>query len=904
MMTAPLLTTKLHIPAVRASHISRPRLLDQLNQGWTRKLCLISAPAGYGKSTLVSEWIHQLNAPAAWLSLDAYDNDPVRFWTYFEYALDTLLPLGGTKIDHNLLQTYPNPSPDILFSQLIADIARITDRVVLVLDDLHLIDEPQVLDGLLYMLEHLPSAPGGLNLAILTRMDPPWPLARLRVNGEIAEVRAKDLRFTPEEAALLFKDAMDVNLTPDELSELDRRTEGWAAGLQMAALSMQGGTDIAGFLERFSGSHHFVLDYLMEEVLSRQTPQTIEFLTQTSILERLNGPLCDAVTSKEGGQKLLLQYEKSDLFVVALDDERVWYRYHHLFGDLLRKRMGENNPELMTVLHQRASRWYDQAGMPQDAITHALAARDFELAADMLEHHALDLIRRGEMTLTRRWLQSLPEEMVQLRPVLCIAQAWTSVRYTSIETVEDLLAQAEATLQQEGGVQKDFDPNLRELVTRQIAILQVVIARARGESTQRQQELALKALENSVTKDDHASRAWLLFRLGLCYIDLGVDDEADRTFVQAFELGVQNGNDYAAHAASYGRMVIARRHGRLHHLAEICRHTLESRIEGNIQQPPLTGFAWIMLGSLYYEWNRLNEAQRYLEKGLTFAERVGMAEVQIKGYFTLICLKNAIGETGSTGDINKKAELGLPGLRIYAEALQARVNLLQAQTRGDTHALNAAIRWSEKQQLALREQPTFDWEIFEKLIYARVLCTCYQAQPDAKGKTRLEELLDFIRKQIPSLEELDWKGILVEVYAVMAVILQNLDRPDQALSALERSLNLAEPEGFVRIFVDEGEPMRHLLRQYVSTVTGRIYAHKLLSAFEVQPDPPHLIEPLSERELQVLQLLTTHLNVPEIASEIHLAATTVRTHIRNIYRKLDVHGRMEAIQRAEEIGLL
>jgi len=883
--------------------VSRPRLIQQLNTGIDSKLTLISAPAGYGKSTLLSEWVQQVGAPVAWLSLDAYDNDPTRFWTYIEATLGTILPLGETKIDQNLLQSHRQSSPDNLLSDLIVEIARITERVVLVLDDLHLVTDPQIHDGLMYLMEYLPATPGGLHLVIASRMDPPWALARLRVNGEIIEVRAKDLRFTPDEAASFLNQVMHLTLSPHEISELDQRTEGWVAGLQMAALSMRGRSDISRFLEGFSGSHRFVLDYLMEEVLSQQSLEIMMFLTQTAILTRLTGPLCDAVTRKPGGQEILQHLETSNMFLVPLDDERVWYRYHPLFRDLLRKRLQETNPGHLPTLHRRASHWYDQSGLAQEAIIHALAARDYELAADMLEHHALDLIQRGEMTLTRQWLQSLPDDIIRPRPVLCIAQAWTSVRYSSVEFAEELLALAEAALKNVDDVQDDFDPTIRGLVTRQIAVLQVVIARARGESTQKQQDLALEALGNSVTMDDHASQAWLLYRLGLCYIDLGKDNEADHIFSQAYEHGINHGNYYAAHAASYGRMVIARRRGRLHELAAICHQTLEASSGKDDQNQSLIGIPTIMLGYLLYEWNNLVEAERYLTEGLKWVKQAGMAEIQTKGNFALACLKIAMGDTGAPLHIQNQGEEGHPGLRAYASALQARVNLLRAAGNTVSPSFLEAVYWAETQQLALKGKPFYDWEIYEKLVYARVLCTRYQAQPNPEKKARLEEFLAFIKEQLQPLEALDWKGLLVEVYAVMAVILQTLDKTDRALTMLERTIALAEPEGFVRTLVDEGEPMHHLLQRYVSTRTGRFYAHKLLSFFEARTPGPMLVDPLNKREMQVLQLLSTHLSVPEIASEIHLAPTTIRTHVKNIYRKLGVHGRLAAIQKAEEIGL-
>ncbi len=912
----PIFTTKLFIPQSRGGAVSRPRLLERLKAGLAGRLTLVSAPAGYGKSTLLSEWVRQAGIPAAWLSLDPADNDPTRFWAHFVATLRMIPPLRESQVGENLLgllQASPMPERESLLGILVTEIAVFPGRFILILDDFHTVTESQIQDGLFYLLESLPSGLSGMHLVISSRSDPPWPLARLRVNREITEVRARDLRFTPGEAALFLNDVMQLALLSDDIAELNKRTEGWVAGLQMAALSMQGREDVSEFLQGFSGSHRFVLDYLMEEVLSQQKPEILDFLLKTSILERLTGDLCDAVTGDEGSSEILQQLEKANMFLVALDDQRNWYRYHQLFADLLQKQLRTRYPALLPELHRRASQWHAQAGSSREAVAHALNTEDWDFAAPQVEKHVLGLIQHGEITLARQWMSSLPDEAIRPRPILCIAQAWTSAKYGTVKLAEDLLMQAEAALSSDPPEDGSFDPQVYDFVSRQIAVLQVVIARARGDSTQRQQELALEALDRVVPAGDSAARATLLLRLGFCYLDLGKDEQADRTFSQAFELGQSSGNHYTAHAASYGRMVIARRHGQLHKLSAICRQTLDANRERDDPPQSLTGIALSMSGSLLYERNDLDQAERDLTQGLRLVQQVGMTELLIKGHFALACTKTAQGNVESPPDLVRIAEKGNPGLASYAAALQTRFNLLLAQQNVGPQHEEEAVHWAGTQQLVLRGQPTYDWEIYEKLVYARVLRWQYQAQPGKRRKARLLEVLDFIQEQIQPLEKLDWLGVLVELYAVMAVILQTLERKAEALTALERALLLAEPQGFVRTFVDEGEPMHQLVQLALAEGICKVYTRGIMSAFDAPTNLSQskemvqtvgLIEPLSEREQQVLRLLNSRLSVPEIAEEIHLAPTTVRTHVQNIYRKLDVHGRIEALQRAEELGLL
>jgi len=458
-----------------------------------------------------------------------------------------------------------------------------------------------------------------------------------------------------------------------------------------------------------------------------------------------------------------------------------------------------------------------------------------------------------------------------------------------------------------------LDPQVHEWVNSQIAVLEVVLARARDDSTRHQQELALEALQRVDPASNPAARATLLFRLGLCYLDLGKNELADQTFTKAYELGRSSGNQYAIHTANYGRMVIAKLEGRLDDLEVIIRNTLNDSLLTQEQLSPWVGIYLTMLGELHYERNNIDSARADLGRGLELVEHIGIPEILIKGYFVFACLQNMQGDSHQTPNLIRMAEHGHPKLVSYAAALQAHIELLLAQTKHDPRSEQSAISWAEKQQLTLRGQATYDWDIQEKLIYARILHWQYQNDPEASIKSRISEVLDFIQEQIVPLKKLGWNGLLVETHVVLAILFYSLQREAEALSALESALRLAKPYGYLRTIMDEGSTMQGLLQLALTEGDSRDYVQRLLAAFEHQAVPTPLNSQatttdsrdlLSEREMRVLRLLNSHLSVPEIAEEIHLAPTTVRTHVQNIYQKLNVHGRIEALQRATEHGLL
>ena len=734
--------------------VTRPRLYKQLDAGLSGILILVSAPAGYGKSTLLSEWTRHAGLPTAWFSLDSGDNDPVRFWSHFVAALQSIPGFHNVQLGEEvetLLAEIQSQGDEALIDILVTEISAIPNPFLLVLDDLHLVTEVEILDGLYLLLEHLPLGMSGMHLAISTRGDPPWPLARLRVRGQITEIRARDLCFSLDEAAQFFNQVMGLELPQDDLLQLDKRIEGWAAGLQMVSLAMGRGDSKGGqaeftqFLEGFTGEHRFILDYLMEEVLTNQSPTHLDFLLKSAILERMNGSLSAAVTGNPASSDILLQLEKANMFLVSLDDNRNWYRYHHLFGDLLRKQLKARYPNLIPELHRSASLWYSRAGDGPGAVKHAVLTGDWAFAAEQIEAHILPLIQHGEIVLARGWMRALPDDVIRKSPVLCMAQAWTSVKYATSELAEDLLSQAEAALSGDPSRENTLDPEIQKWVSSQIAVLQVVLARARGDSTQHQLALALEALDRMDPSGDAAARATLFFRLGLCYLDLGSQDRADRTFILAIEFGRASGNHYAVHAASYGRMVIARLNGQLHALDEICIGILGGDGIGDESGESLVGIAMVMAGGLHYEWNLLNGAERDLIRGLELVEKVGVTELLIKGHFAFSCLKIALGGLDFTPDLVVIAEGSSPHLASFAATLQARIDLLLAQRGGYQEPGRNAKRWASKQPLKIAKQASYDWDIQAILVCGRVMCWDYQRDPnsDTRAKLRRDSVRHF-----------------------------------------------------------------------------------------------------------------------------------------------------------------
>jgi len=914
------LATKLYIPPPRPKVVLRPRLIEQLNEGLHRKLTLISAPAGFGKTTLVSEWIASCKRPVAWLSLDDGDNEPTRFLIYLITALQTLAKnIGGGVL--GALQSPQPPSTESILTALLNEITTITDNFVLVLDDYHVIEAQPVDNALAFLLEHLPPQ---MHLVITTREDPQFPLARLRARGQLTELRAADLRFTPTEAAEFLNQAMSLQLSAEDIAALEARTEGWITGLQLAALalqgslSMQGHPDTSRFIQSFTGSHRFVLDYLVEEVLQRQPEHIRSFLLQTSILDRLSGPLCDAVTGQKDGRGILETLERGNLFIVPLDDQRQWYRYHHLFTEVLLAHALEEQPGQIPLLHKRASAWYEQNNLPAEAIRHALAARDFERAAGLIEktYPAMDTSFQSAAWLG--WVRKLPDEVVRARPVLSVDYARALADSGEFEASKSWLQDAEQRLEglAEGMVVAD-EAQFRTLPA-MIALARSYHAQVQGDigGTVKYAELALELSP----EEDHYSHAMAAVTLGMAYWTRGDLDGAQRALSVWINYCQKVGNIIFAIASGGYLAGIIVAQGRLREAERTYKQSIQLASTHDQSVRHVTANLYLGLGLLYHEQGDQQSAAQHLHKSGELGEQTALIDWPYRWRLAQARLKEAEGDLETALDLLDEAR------RLYVrnpvpdfypiDALKARVYLRQGR-------LSEALAWARERGLSVNDNLSYLGE-FEHITLARVLIAQYKNDPVAGS---IHEAIDLLERLLQAAEAGRRMGSVIEILVVQALALQAQGNVSQALASMERALALAEPEGYVRIFVDEGEPMRLLIekqsRGQDKTFLG--YVDKLLAAFArptAIPQPKTLapalrsgasagvnnlqsilIEPLSERELEVLRLLGTELSGPEIARELIVSLNTLRTHTKNIFNKLGVNNRRAAVRRAEELDL-
>jgi LuxR family maltose regulon positive regulatory protein len=914
-----LLTTKLYIPQTRPAIVSRPRLIKRMNESLQSKLALVSAPAGFGKTTLVSEWVSGCNYPAAWLSLDEGDNHPPRFLTYLISALRTLdlseFEGDSTNIGDGVLAMLQSPQPpptESILTALLNEITTITEDFILALDDYHLIDSKPVDDALTFLLEHLPPQ---MHLVISTREDPNLPQARLRARGQLSEIRVADLRFTTAEAARFLNRVMGLNLSAEDIAALETRTEGWIAGLQLAAISMQGKIDTSSFIKSFTGSHRFVMDYLVEEVLKQQPEDVQTFLLSTSILDRLCGPLCDALllAPPSTGQNTLKYLEHANLLLVPLDDQRQWYRYHHLFADVLQARLLDKQPNQVATLHLRASEWYQQNGSPPDAIHHALIAEDFERAASLIElaWPAMDSSFQTDTWLG--WAQALPDDLVRKRPVLSVGYAWSLLNVGELEAGEIRLRDAERWLKVSGiGEGTKTTPSGMVVVDEeQFQTLPATIASARTYYSQALGDIpgsvkyAQQALD-LLPADDYFGRGRMAVLLGLTYWSRGDLEAAYRSFTDAMASFQQVGNILFAISFTFILADISLAQGRLNEAINIYQRSLKLAKEQS--EPPLQGTADIYLGlsEMYREKGDQEPARQYLLRCEDLDDQGEVHQYHLCRVRARI--KQAQGEWGAALDLLDEAERWLhyqnpiPDVRPTA-ALKAQIWLEQGKPA-------KARAWAQEQGLSVDDELSYLRE-FEHATLARILIARYIKEMDERHIHAANGLLE---RLLRAAEEGSRKGSMLEILILQALAHQANDDIPSALMSLERALRLADPEGYVRIFVEEGKPMTQLLSAANSLGMMPDSTGKLLAAIDARahlsedesrspPDQP-LVEPLSERELEVLELIAQGLSNREICERLFLAMSTVKGHNRRIFGKLGVQRRTEAVARARELDLL
>ena len=874
-MTSPLLTTKLSIPPLRCDVVHRPRLIERLDEALQpgHRLTLVSAPAGFGKTTLVAAWLRHLQTTQAaaraitWLSLEEGESDPTRFFTYLVVALQVADPAIGQAVQGMLQSPQPVP-PESLLSTLINDIAATSRPFVLVLDDYHLIKSLPVHQQLSFLVEHQPSQ---MHLVIATREDPPLPLARLRARGQVVELRQTDLQFTPEETSEFLRRAARVKLSATDVGLLHQRTEGWIVGLQLAAQSMRHPEGIQQFLESFAGSNRFVLDYLIEEVFGQQPAGIQDFLLKTSILDRFTVSLCGAVTEKRDCHDVMLALEQANLFTLPLDESRQWYRYHHLFADVLRHRLQTERAEEMPGLHRRASQWYADHGFFDDAVRHALAASDWEHAARLIGRASEGMLKRGEIVTLIGWCNKLPEEIVHSQPPLSIAYAWALILASQYEPAETILDHAERSVQNE------------PLLLGGVAAAQAYLARAKGDNPRliQKSEQALSLLPET----DLAARSVVALNLGLAYWHAGRLEDAERVLLEAQEKSQCSGNDYALLSAQVFLARTLATRGKLRQAAAMCQQLLQDG--GHV---PILAIAHYDLCTVHYEWNDLQKAGEHLHHGMGISTYSGNVEFQNAGRILRAFLWLAQGDSaGALEAVEKSHALTRdfpPAVRARSAACHVRIAL----ALGD---LETAQRWGE--QLADHADAH---SFYRFLGLARPLLLIAQGRKDVAAEQ--------LKTCYATASQAGWG------YAVIAVrVLQSLaaESLEGALEFLGEALRLAQPEGFIRTFADAGEPLAPLLREAALRGILPEYVGQILAAIKggqkkVVSQASSLVEPLSERELEVLRLVVAGLSNREIAEKLVISPGTAKTHIHNLCGKLGVRNRTEAATKAKELNLV
>jgi len=898
----PLLATKLHAPRPRTDLVPRPHLVERLQQGMTHPLTLVSAPTGFGKTTVLAQWFIESGLPVAWLSLEPEDNDPTRFLSYVIAALQTLdAQLGTTALA--MLRTPQPPLPEAVLAVLVSELtSRETGDVALVLDDYHVITAESVQRGMTFLLERLPPQ---LHLILATRADPPLPLARLRAQGQLTEVRTTDLRFGGAEAGTFLQDVMGLDLEASAIATLEQRTEGWIAGLQLAALSLQGRADASAFLSAFSGSHRYVLDYLSEEVLERQDVSVQQFLLHTSILDRLSGPLCDAVMEQEGGQTMLEALDRANLFVIPLDEERGWYRYHHLFAEVLRRHLRQAESTLLPVLHRRASSWYEQHELPAEAVQHALAVPDVELAARLIEPIVFPIAFQGQIYTVLGWMNALPEALLHARPYLCVSYARLLMSTNQLEAAEELLRQAER------GVQGEMPAEQARTIQGWVLSSRAVIADLSGNTTHAI-SLARRALD-LLPEAEVVPRSGAIVITALAYQVSGDVTPATQHEVAAADALIRTWDNPFASVSSI--TVLARLHvlqGRLRQAAATYAQVVQVVSRPEVLQTLYTSlYYYFGLGDLLREWNDLDAAERHLAQGMALLNETLTVKPYgaMLGYTTLARLRQARGNSREALAVLDRL-VQLAERRHFAAYLMTQEAAVRARLELAQGNVAAAIHWADTSGLSVEDEDLPYSREGEYLALARVRIEQACDDPTTPFLQDVLHLLDRLLQDAEAKARLD---SVLQILVLRALALESQADQPSALSTLERALVLAAPEGYLRLFVDEGEPMLALLRQAYTRGIVSDYVATLLVAFgeqqalDLPPPSPHtgpLAEPLTEREREVLRLLLEGASNREIARRLVLSENTVKRHVYNLCGKLRVQSRAQAIVRARTLNFL
>jgi LuxR family maltose regulon positive regulatory protein len=921
-----IISTKLTIPPLRPGLVNRSRLFQKLDRGLLCGFVLVSAPAGYGKSTLMSAWLRQSQHPGGWISLDDGDNEPSRFMGYLVAALRSVDPSLGEALEP-LIQFQPKSDIETILTPLINQLAQSEKPFFLVLDDYHNIQNQEVHQIVRFLLEHRPSA---LNLIISTRADPPLPLARLRAQSGMVEIRLAELRFSFLETSDFLKNTMSLAISEADLNSLEASTEGWIAGLQMAGLSLQGRTDPSSFIRSFSGEDRYILDFLFDEVFMRQPGEIQDFLLQTSILGQLSAALCNAVTLRNNSREILDTLERNNLFLISLDEQRKWYRYHHLFIDLLKSRLKLTNPDSIPILHQRASTWCEAEHDLENAIAHALSAQDFERAASLIEQVVRTLDMQNQQAMLASWVDHLPGEILKNHPWLCVYRAWgcywtgnRGVEEEWLQLAEDSLGQSFITDQLE-----------RDHIQGHIAVVRAHTALV-SENIPLALEMGGKALELLPVEDEMRSDAAIA--LAGAYWALGDVRKTEQVFGMAGTTAAKiNYPSMVAAAAGYTGIQQFKQ-GRLLDAIVTFQDGLRAATLADGTEMKVAGFLNARLGDVMRERNELGRASQYLSRGIKQCVHFGQPDVLSDAYICLGRYQMATGDLDGTLETLRKVDRVVQRIKVDPWILcwldDCRIKAWLAAGN-----LEAASLWAQNSGLTFDGPLSYQYDLHHQNL-ARVLVAQGAQGGSRSSQEKAAALL--ARLQIAA-EQAGWVHEGIKILLMQAVNDQAQGLNEKALQSLARALSLAQPGGYVRVFLDEENTLRSLLtsladilRKNQQEVQKRIkidiqedklpslreYLSMLLAAFEnpISPAATHptlsapmkinssiqpIAEPLSEREMDVLKLLAQGSPDKKIAETLVIARETVHKHLKNIYGKLGVHSRAEAVVRARALDLI
>ena len=936
-MEKALLATKLYIPPPRGDLVQRDRLLKKLHQGLSRKLTLVSAPAGFGKSALLSEYAADCGIPVAWISLDSTDNNPHRFLAYIVAAVKSVSAGLGDDILTIVSSSEP-PAIDGILTRFVNEVAAAKTDIVLVLDDYHEITAESVHQAVTFIIDNQPPT---MHIVISGRSDPPFPLARLRARGDLFEIRVKDLRFTLEETATFINDLMGLGLTGEDIAALDARTEGWIAGLQMAALSMHGRADTASFVRSFSASHRFILDYLVEEVLEGQPAAIQDFLLRTAVLNRMTAPLCQFILAGEDSfsdifprpilvdaqkrkltdcQEVLEYLDEANLFVIPLDDLRGWYRYHHLFRDLLLKRLQSGSQNIARQLNAAASVWFEANGFIGEAIDHAFAGRDFEHAADLVERYAIQFIIESRLITLSDWLERLPEHVAANHPWLCVYHAWTRYWMGKWDRVAECLLVAERRLEQ---IANTDIPSLREMketsrlgddISGSIAAIQGYDAFTIGDIPK-----VIGLFRRAMGLLDQNDYMYSLASLGLgeAYSLIGDHQAALQAFTETRQNSMLNGYRSLAVSATTFLGDEYSFQGNLSSAEQVYIEAIDIAADPAGQRLLAGGFPMVRLGALYLDWSEVGRAQQLIPEGVELCYQWGHPGFLSDAYLSQFNLSLAQGDWENAKESLRKLDALTQSAHLDAIQLvlvdSSYVLFWQA-----TEDWTSLAGWIKKNPWSAGGEIDYIYQVLEALNRARALIYTGIANPNRQS---IEGGLQVLERALAGIGDGRWLKLRVQAYVLQAVGYQALAEESQAIKALRHALKLGQAAEYISPYIPDANQVFELLKDADFLGISSTYLEKIIRAEHqresrarvshikrerklLEAQRADLVEPLSRRELEVLRLLTTSLTSTEIAAELYISVSTVRTHIKNIYSKLGVHKRLEAVQVGREIGLL